>query len=120
MARGISTLTVETGNGLELDNTGREISSGPHQLRRNSSYQLYIDWGGHTETIFFTTSGEKCERSTPPSKPPDITCPLLPPSIVVSGHGQFTQCKQVGAAGVAIPALIAQGIIDAVECIWHC
>lgn len=74
-----------------------------------------MDWGGRTETISFTTSGEKCERATPSSKPPDITCPLLPPSVVVSGHGQFTQCKQVGAAGVAIPALIAQGIIDAVD-----
>lgn len=45
----------------------------------------------------------------------NITCPVLPASVVVSGYGKDTQCKQVGAAGVAIPELMAQGILDAVD-----
>ncbi len=105
----------ETADGTILDNEGRPISPGPHELRRNTPYQLYIDWGDSNETISFVTSGEACKRPAPPSKPPDITCPLLPASIVVSGYGRNTQCKQVGDAGVAIPALSAQGIIDAVD-----
>lgn len=105
----------ETANGIVLDNDGGAPSSGPYGLKKGTNYQLYLDWGDRTETISFTTSGKACKRSAPRSKPPDITCPLLPPSIVISGYGQFTQCKQVGAGDVAIPGLIAQGVIDAVD-----
>lgn len=57
---------------------------------------------------------EPVELMTP--GPPVDTCPNLPGSIVVRGFRPFaTQCQQVSEAGVGIPALIAQGIIDAVD-----
>ncbi len=106
----------ETSDGLALDQTGREPSSGPHRLAGNASYKLVAIWDGQDEVKSFSTSGEKCKRSAAPSKRPlAVTCPYLPASIVVSGYGTHTQCKQVGEANVGKPELIAQGILDAVD-----
>lgn len=105
---------VETADGVILGG-GRKPSTGPHRLKENTSYQLFAEWGGGAEIISFRTSGDDCEPSKPRSKPPPITCPRLPPSIVISGYGQFTQCKRVDAAGVGKPELIEQGLLDAVD-----
>ena len=55
---------------------------------------------------------------TPTPRPPIDTCGQLPADIVVSGHRQFTtQCQRLGAAGVGHDALVAQGILDALD-VW--
>lgn len=82
-------------------------------------YRLGVDYVGGAFSIVGRTlekaeaTVEKAEATV--EKPRDITCPFLPASIVASGYGLDTQCKQVGAAGVAIPELMAQGILDAVD-----
>ncbi len=55
----------------------------------------------------------------PPTPRPLIdTCGQLPAEIVVNGHRQFTtQCQRLGAGGVGNDALIAQGILDALD-VW--
>jgi len=104
----------ETADGLVFDQS-REPSSGPHKLAKNASYQLFAVWDDREELRSFSTSGEECKRSAPPSKPLAVTCPFLPASIVVSGYGKHTQCKQLSEAGVGKPELIAQGVLDAVD-----
>lgn len=53
---------------------------------------------------------------TPTQRPAANTCANLSPDIVVRGFNPFaTQCQRVGDAGVGIDALIARGIIDAVD-----
>lgn len=69
----------------------------------------------HSEGEFSIVARTEAKPVATVERPRDITCPRLPASVVVSGYGQYTQCKQVGAAGVAIPALMAQGILDAVD-----
>ncbi len=81
-------------------------------LRPYTRYRLRVDYSGGG----FSTRGRTAESSAAPkTRPRDITCPFLPAGIVVSGYGEYTQCKQVGAAGVAIPELMAQGILEAVD-----
>ncbi len=81
-------------------------------LRPNTKYYITVFYSGGSLTTRATT-----EASDKPviARPRDITCPLLPASVMVSGYGENTQCKQVGAAGVANPELMAQGILDAVD-----
>ncbi len=95
---------------------GNPPGESTYKLKKNAGYELYVYWGdGRSEKRRFSTRGDACEPFVPRGKPPDVTCPLLPPSIVISGYGQFTQCKQVDEAGVGIAELIAQGIVDAVD-----
>lgn len=47
------------------------------------------------------------------------TCLMLPANIVVSGTGADAECRRLGASGVAVPHLIAQGVIDAVDLWGH-
>jgi len=55
---------------------------------------------------------------TPTPRPPVDTCGQLPADIIVSGHRQFTtQCQRLGAGGVGHDALVAQGILDALD-VW--
>lgn len=55
---------------------------------------------------------------TPTPRPPVDTCGQLPAHIGVSGHRVFhTQCQRLGAAGVGNDALMAQGVLDAVD-VW--
>jgi len=55
---------------------------------------------------------------TPTPRPLIDTCGQLPADIVVSGHLQFaTQCQRLGAGGVGNDALVAQGILDALD-VW--
>ena len=81
-------------------------------LRPYTRYRLNVDYSGGG----FSITGRTAESPVATKvRPRDITCPHLPASIVASGYGQDTQCKQVGEAGVAIPDLMAQGILDAVD-----
>lgn len=70
---------------------------------------------GHSNGGFSIIGRTAAKAVATDEKPRDITCPFLPASIVVSGYGENTQCKQVGEAGVAIKELMAQGILDAVD-----
>lgn len=45
------------------------------------------------------------------------TCPLLPPSVAVSGYNIHTQCQIVDSAGVGRMDLIKRGVISAVD-VW--
>lgn len=55
---------------------------------------------------------------TPTPRPPIDTCAQLPADIIVSGYQIFsTQCQRLSAAGVGNEALIAQGILDALD-LW--
>ncbi len=61
----------------------------------------------------------------PPAKPTDrptalptapfSPCPHLPESLRVYGWNSGTQCQQVNAAGIGIPAIIERGFINAVD-----
>ena len=51
------------------------------------------------------------------NSPTNVTCPYLPPRVVVFGHVTGTQCRMVGAAGVGRADLIERGVIDAVD-VW--
>lgn len=88
-------------------------------LKSSTSYRIYLDWPGPLAgTPFLETSGRTLSskgKFVPKKDPLPVTCPSLPAGIVVSGFGTHTQCKQVGAAGVAIPELMAQGILAAVD-----
>lgn len=81
-------------------------------LRPNKNYYIKLYYSGGSFTIRATT---ELPDKPVKARPRDITCPVLPASVVVSGYGDDTQCKQVGAAGVAKPELMAQGILDAVD-----
>ena len=50
-------------------------------------------------------------------RPPDVTCLELPPSVVVFGYVEGTQCQMVDAAGVGNMDAIKRGFINAVD-IW--
>lgn len=50
-------------------------------------------------------------------RPPVVTCPSLPPSVVVFGYVEGTQCQIVDAAGVGNMDVIKRGFINAVD-IW--
>ena len=50
-------------------------------------------------------------------RPPVVTCPSLPPSVVVFGYVEGTQCQMVDAAGVGNLEVIQRGFINAVD-IW--
>jgi len=49
--------------------------------------------------------------------PTMVTCPYLPPSVVVFGYVEGTQCQTVGPAGVGNLEVIQRDFIDAVD-IW--
>lgn len=89
------------------------------ELKPSTSYRIYLDWPGPLAgTPFLETSGRTLSSKgtfVPKRDPLPVTCPSLPADIIVSGFGTHTQCKQVGAAGVAIPELMAQGILSAVD-----
>ena len=89
-------------------------------LSANTRYTIFVDWpppGPSTNFLQVSGRTDAAPRKPkiPKGKPLAVTCPHLPPDITVSGYGQFTQCKQVGAAGVALPALIQQGVLEAVD-----
>ena len=50
-------------------------------------------------------------------RPPVVTCPALPASVVVFGYVEGTQCQMVGEAGVGNSEAIKRGFINAVD-IW--
>ena len=81
-------------------------------LRPYTWYRLNVDFNGSAFSIVGRTAETPVATK---ERPRDITCPILPAIIVVSGYGEDTQCKQVGEAGVAIPELMARGILDAVD-----
>lgn len=83
-----------------------------NNLRPYTRYRLRVE---HDEGSFSTVGRTAESPVATKARPRAFTCPFMPPEIVVSGYGEYTQCNQVGAAGVAIPELIAQGILDAVD-----
>ena len=51
--------------------------------------------------------------------PPPVTCPFLPPRVVVTGYVENTQCQMVGDVAIAgQPDLQARDFIDAVD-VWN-
>ena len=50
--------------------------------------------------------------------PPPVTCPYLPPHVVVTGYKANTQCQVVDAGGVGQMEVIKRGFIGAVD-IWN-
>ncbi len=49
------------------------------------------------------------------ASPPLATCPALAGGVIVTTDSPHVQCRRLDAAGVGIPDLIAQGILDAVD-----
>ena len=93
-----------------------ETTATSYTFRGLTPYKRYRLRVEHSNGGGFSTIGRTAESPVSPKvRPRDITCPVLPAGIVVSGYGEDTQCKQVGAAGVAQPELMAQGILDAVD-----
>jgi uncharacterized protein YraI len=81
-------------------------------LLSNREYVITVYTSAGTLSVSARTAAEE---ATVVSKPRVITCPFLPPGLFAIGYGEYTQCKRVGAAGVANPALMAQGILDALD-----
>ena len=85
-------------------------------LKQRTSYRIYIDYdGGFLEITARTERKPKNVKVI--ARPYVATCPLLPASVSVSGYEMHTHCQRVGAPGVGVPSLIAQGIVDAVD-VW--
>ncbi|MCY3779014.1 MAG: hypothetical protein OXG78_01775 [Chloroflexi bacterium] len=57
------------------------------------------------------------EEEEGPYRPPDVTCPHLPPRVVVSGYAVNTQCQMVGEVVIGKTNLVQRGFIDAVD-VW--
>lgn len=88
-------------------------------LKPGTRYTIFLDWPGPlASSDYLRTSGQTLSQppkdGEPLHQPPPVTCPFLE-GVSVSGYGVNTQCKLVGAAGVGIPALMAQGLLAAVD-----
>ena len=93
----------------------------------------HVDAGGYvmyeeTNRWFYSTCGREEEEADDDevgspavqkqeAKRTVLTCPSLPPSVVVFGYVEGTQCQMVGAAGVGNAEVIERGFINAVD-IW--
>ena len=63
-------------------------------------------------------SGDEKDEESQSYRPPDVTCPHLPPTVVVTGYAVNTQCQMVGEVVIhGYPTLHARGFIDAVD-VW--
>ena len=96
-------------------------------LKSGKYYGYFLDRVTHDGLVYgdpIRLRGPKTEDcpkyvdATPTPRPPVDTCAHLPADIVVRGFQPFsTQCQRVSAASVGNAALIAQGILDAVD-VW--
>ncbi len=57
------------------------------------------------------------EKEPEEYRPPDVTCPHLPPRVAVFGYVTGTQCQMVGEVVIGKTDLIERGFIDAVD-VW--
>ncbi len=97
------------------------------KLKPGKTYSYYLDRVTDDGLVYGEAIQLKGPKSgacpeyiavTPTPPPPVDTCAYLPADIVVSGFNPFaTQCRPVGSAGVGNAALIAQGILRAVD-VW--
>ena len=53
-----------------------------------------------------------------PYRPPDVTCPHLPPIVVVIGFIENTQCQMVDEGGIGRMEVIKRGVLAAVD-VWN-
>ncbi len=89
-------------------------------LRPQTNYRIVVGYGhlGHSQITVRTA------KKTEPKKviryvPPDVTCPHLPPRVVVSDYIENTQCQMVGEVVISgQPDLHERGFIDAVD-VWN-
>lgn len=78
---------------------------------------------GNQQAVYSTCAGGSKAKDSedkvkePKDCPLDVTCPHLPPRVVVFGYVQGTQCQMVNATGVGRMDLIERGFIDAVD-VW--
>ena len=79
-------------------------------------YVIKVEFDGGAFGTTARTSEE--ERVIVPEwRPIPVTCPHLPPRVVVSGYVENTQCQMVGEVVVANTDLFQRGFIDAVD-VW--
>ncbi len=85
-------------------------------LQRNIRYSVTVKFnGGAFKTIARTSLATK--DSTPEWRPVPITCPHLPPRVVVTGYVENTQCQMVSDIVIGKTDLAPRGFIDAVD-VW--
>jgi len=139
---GSITLTWDEGSGYDSYSIAYKVGEGDETvagstggnsftingLSSGTTYTIYLDYAsGKWLSTTGSTARQESSRSdddddepaaapqAPLPKPLPLTCPYLPMSIFISGHGLHTHCKQVDAGGVGVAELIAQGILDAVD-----
>lgn len=83
--------------------------------RQFYSFDLYST-AGEVGRIDFVARKESCNPS-PPQTAPIFSCAERRDRVLINGLGSGAHCQSVGAFGVGVPSLVAQGVIDAVD-IW--
>ena len=87
-------------------------------LARNTTYIIEVDGGFYVGSVTASTQGSTTDEESGYTPPP-VTCPHLPPRVVVTGYVENTQCQMVGDVVIAgHPELEARGFIDAVD-VWN-
>ncbi len=92
-------------------------------LRPDTTYRITVVVAGNPglgQSVITVRTAEKRKDKTPTRyMPAPVTCPHLPPRVVVTGHVVNTQCQMVGEVVIAWqPALMKRGFIDAVD-VWN-
>ena len=102
-------------SGRDLGSTGGTEFT----LEDLSARQLYNIgvYGGNSGEIGFIARKDSCYPVAPPKSEPIFNCAELPNRFRINGLGNGTHCQTVTSAGVGVPSLVAQGVVDAVD-IW--
>ncbi len=92
-------------------------------LRPNTAYRITVVVAGSPhlgQSAITVQTGEKRKDKTPARYvPAPVTCPHLPPRVVVTGYVENTQCQVVGEVVISgHPDLRQRGFIDAVDA-WN-
>ncbi len=98
-----------------------ETSTVLEGLRERGGYSIEVSTSnsppfGDVGTVHFIARKESCDPSAPQVEP-IFDCAERPDRVLINGLGNGTNCQTVGASGVGVPSLVAQGVIDAVD-IW--
>ncbi|MCY3779013.1 MAG: hypothetical protein OXG78_01770 [Chloroflexi bacterium] len=84
----------------------------------NEQYLIVAEWSWYKDNCMGVQEDDQEEVEEESYRPPDVTCPHLPPRVVVSGYAKETQCQMVDEAHIGRMELIQRGFIDAVD-VWH-
>lgn len=79
-------------------------------------YRITVEFNGGTFGTIARTS-ESTSDSVPEWQPLPVTCPHLPPRVVVSGYVEKTQCQMASEIVIGKTNLVQRGFIDAVD-VW--